>query len=237
MQSEIVVLLDRSGSMQSARSDHEGGINSFVADQKELGGDVRFTLIQFDCKNPCEVVFDGVPISEVGKCELIPRGGTPLLDAMGLSIAHVKERIKRDGRKPDDVMFMVVTDGHENSSREFTKAQVKSLVAENEKSGWQFLYLGANVDAFAEGGAMGVQMGKSINFANSKAGTQNLYGAVSANRMKAQSLLLSGARGRAVSDAYDFTDSQRAETMATDDPNLQGVASILKQSRSPKGRK
>ena len=83
---EIVVLLDRSGSMQHGKDDHEGGLMSFVEDQQQLEGDVRFTLIQFDNVEPCEIVYDGVSIAEVDQVKLIPRGGTPLLDAVGRGI-------------------------------------------------------------------------------------------------------------------------------------------------------
>ncbi len=109
---EIVVLLDRSGSMQHGKDDHEGGLMSFVEDQQQLEGNVRFTLIQFDNVEPCEIVYDGVPIADVDQIKLIPRGGTPLLDAVGLTIAHVAERLA--DTKPDQVVVMIITDGQEN---------------------------------------------------------------------------------------------------------------------------
>src|SRR4051812_34999613 len=89
---DILVILDRSGSMEHAVRDHEGGLRSFVEDQKSLGGDVRLTLVQFDTVNPCDIVFDRLPLADVGPIQLIPRGGTPLLDAMGLAIAHLMAR-------------------------------------------------------------------------------------------------------------------------------------------------
>src|SRR5687767_5131529 len=116
---EIVVLLDRSGSMQHGKDDHEGGLMSFVEDQQQLEGDVRFTLIQFDNVEPCEIVYDGVPIGDVDQIKLIPRGGTPLLDAVGLTIAHIAERLA--DAKPDQVVVMIITDGQENSSREYRR--------------------------------------------------------------------------------------------------------------------
>ena len=94
---------------------------SFVEDQRQLEGHVRFTLIQFDNVDPCEIIYDGVPISEVNEIQLIPRGGTPLLDAVGLTIAHVAERLK-DSR-PDQVVVMIITDGQENASREYKREQ------------------------------------------------------------------------------------------------------------------
>lgn len=207
---EIAVLLDRSGSMQDARADHEGGLNSFVQDQRELAGDVRFTLIQFDSQNPCEVVYDGAPVAEVGRYALIPRGGTPLLDAIGRGVAHVRTRLK-DGRKPDQVVVMVITDGQENSSREFTKAQVKALVTEREAEGWKFLFLGANVDAFAEAGALGMASATTLDFANNARGVKAMYAASSSNMLRARRSVQEGASADVVAASYNYTDAQREE--------------------------
>src|SRR6266404_457567 len=156
MYTDITILLDRSGSMQDAKSDHEGGLNSFVEDQKNLDGDVRFTLIQFDDQDPCEIIYDGVPISEVSKFSLLPRGWTPLLDAVGRSVTHTQERLTKYSLKPDLMIFMIITDGQENASKEFTKERVKSLVGEKEREHWKFLFLGANIDSFATGGDIGM---------------------------------------------------------------------------------
>lgn len=180
---EIVVLLDRSGSMETAKSDHEGGLNSFVQDQRDLAGEVRFTLIQFDTDAPCEVVYDGVPVEEVQRCTLIPRGGTPLLDAIGKAVAHVRKRLDTF---TGPVIFMIITDGEENSSREFKKEAVKKLIANREKAGWQFLFLGANVDAFAEAGGLGIAAGRTSGFANNHVGTESLYRNTSANLRRAR---------------------------------------------------
>ena len=89
---DILLILDRSGSMQERKADHEGGVRSFVEDQRQLEGDVRFTLVQFDTNDPCEIVYDRVPITAVGPIHLIPRGGTPLLDAVGKAVAHLRLR-------------------------------------------------------------------------------------------------------------------------------------------------
>lgn len=217
---EIVVLLDRSGSMETAAKDHEGGLNSFVRDQKDLAGDVRFTFIQFDSEDPCEVVCDGVPIADVKRCKLIPRGGTPLLDAVGRSVAHVRERLEKLSSKPGAVIFMVITDGEENSSREFTKDAVKALVTERETGGWKFLFLGANIDAFHAGGGIGVARGSTSGFANNAAGTQSMYGSVSANVMSTRRMRSSGADLNAAYSSLDFTDDQREAAMASTTPSV-----------------
>src|SRR5512139_200671 len=149
---ELVILLDRSGSMQTGRSDHEGGLRSFIKDQRGLPGDVRLTFVRFDSADPFELIYDGQPLMGVDeyKLELLPRGGTPLLAAIMKTIAHVKERLGKSDQTPDQVLFMIITDGEENSSgREYSRENVKKAIAECEKSGWKVLYLGANVDAFA----------------------------------------------------------------------------------------
>src|SRR3954470_19575997 len=134
---DILVILDRSGSMESAKGDHIGGLRSFVEDQKSLGGDVRLTLVQFDTVNPCDIVFDRLPLADVGPIDLVPRGGTPLLDAMGLAIAHLLAR--QSAEPAAHTITMVVTDGEENSSHEWDLARVKQLVTELEKKGGQVL--------------------------------------------------------------------------------------------------
>src|SRR5258706_3592093 len=91
--SQIVILLDRSWSMKTCCQDHVGGIKSFVEDQKNVPGEARFTLVQFDTTNPFELIYDGVPMEKVDHIELIPRGGTPLLDAVGMTLAHMEKRL------------------------------------------------------------------------------------------------------------------------------------------------
>ena len=220
---DIVVILDRSGSMEDARSDHEGGLRSFVTDQRDLEDEARFTLIQFDHVNPCEILFDRVPIEDVdtSKIVLIPRGGTPLLDAVGRAVAHVRAQVPDDG----NVVVMVITDGHENSSREWTKDRVKALVTELEQKNWSFLFLGANVDAFAEAGKMGIPMAAAMGYANvGGAGTVNaMYAATSDNLGGTRSSLRSGQPMRVASASLSYTIGQRQAAMhktKTDDDTV-----------------
>ena len=207
---EIVVLLDRSGSMQHGKDDHEGGLLSFVEDQQQLPGDVRFTLIQFDTVDPCEILYDGVPIGEVNELRLIPRGGTPLLDAVGLTIAHVAERLKNS--QPDQVVVMIITDGHENSSREYAREQIKQMIAEYETSHrWKFLYLGADVDAFAEAGGLAIAPASALKMSKTPEGIRAAYGAASANTKRSRSLLQDGTPLSEAFGAYDFDEEQRRQ--------------------------
>lgn len=212
---EIVVILDRSGSMQQGRDDHEGGLASFVHDQKALPGNVRFTLVQFDTNDPCEIVYDGVPIAEVGDITLIPRGGTPLLDAIGQSIAHVATRLQ--DADPDQVIVMIITDGEENSSREYQRDHIQKMIAEHEGKGWKFLYLGADVDAFAEAGGLAIRVSSTLGYRKSKSGISAAYSALSANTAESRQMLQDGATREEALEAHAFKPSQRAEAESEED--------------------
>ena len=196
MLTDILVILDRSGSMSGAKADHEGGLRAFVDDQ-QADGDALFTLVQFDSHDPCEIVYDRVPIADVGKIELVPRGGTPLYDAMGRAIIYLRAR---QSERPSDVtIVLVVTDGENNEWREHNKDSIRKLIAEVEPKGWKVLYLGANIDAFAEAQKVGVQQDFTMNYATSH-GTRAAYSATSSNVMRArnvaaQALASSGGGG------------------------------------------
>lgn len=206
--SEFVVILDRSGSMQCAKDDHVGGLRSFVDDQRQLEGNVRFTLIQFDSNDPCEVVYDRTPIEAVGEIDLIPRGGTPLLDAIGQGVAHFKKSLGE--QKPDQIVVMIITDGHENASREFKRETIKALIQEHENDhGWTFLYLGANVDAFAEAAAIGTSAAFSAGFANNKDGTEAVYRNLSAKAFRSRTALQANATRGEAKAFYEYTDEER----------------------------
>lgn len=206
---EIVVLLDRSGSMQTQKSDHEGGLRSFVDDQKSLAGDVRFTLIQFDTESPCDVIYDGVPITDVKDIFLIPRGGTPLLDAVLKSTAHVERRIGAD--KPN-VLFMIITDGEENSSREAKRDVVKQRIADLESKGWVFLFLGANIDAFHEASSIGASVVRACNFVGNAASVAALYDDM---KGKAWTARRSSAIGNSLdAKQFEYSDADKEQILS-----------------------
>ena len=211
---DILVILDRSGSMQDAKNDHEGGLRSFIEDQKRLGGDVRLTLVQFDTTNPCEIVYDRVPLADVGPIELVPRGGTPLLDAMGLAIAHLTKR--QSAEPASHTITMIVTDGEENASKEWDLARVKKLVTELEGKGGQVLYLGANVDAFAEAGLVGIAHGHALNYNIAASSVQAAYAVTSNKVSHARGMMRGGASGQSISASMAFTaDEQEQVTSGT----------------------
>jgi Mg-chelatase subunit ChlD len=215
MNLDILVILDRSGSMQSARADHEGGLRSFVEEQKQLDGDVRFTLVQFDDHDPCEIVFDRAPIRAVRNISLIPRGSTPLLDAVGLAVSHLRAKVPSDA----NVVVMVITDGQENASHEWTKSRVRQLVTELEAKNWSFLFLGANVDAFAEGGGLGIPMAGTMGYAQASPGaTVSIYNSTTQNITRARRQMVATAQrlGAVKGSTLSYTTDQRDAAMGFD---------------------
>lgn len=166
--SDITVVIDRSGSMESCKVEAVGGLNAFVEDQKKLPGSANFTLIQFDDRY--EVVHAGVPIQSVGKLDLIPRGWTALYDAVGRAVRETGERLSAmpENERPGLVVFVIITDGMENASKEFrSKAEIKKIIDhQTQKYNWKFLFLGSNQDGFAEGTSLG--MSASATYSNTK---------------------------------------------------------------------
>lgn len=166
---DLTLVVDRSGSMQAIREDAEGGINAFIEKQQQEPGEALLTLVQFDTEY--EFVHRGVPLQDVPRYELQPRGATALLDAVGRAINEAGARLAKmpEEERPGLVAFVVMTDGLENSSQEFTKAEIRKMIEHQQtKYNWQFTFLGADQDAFAEAGEMGMAMGGTAGFAKSK---------------------------------------------------------------------
>ena len=173
----IVILLDRSGSMESIAGDIVGGFNQFMRGQAAAGTDARVTFVQFDTEDPQEVIVAGAPIAEVVPLTgvtFVPRGGTPLLDATGQLIARIDaNQAAREaaGLPKEDIVFVSITDGEENSSREFTLARIRQLVTEKQAQGWTFVFLSAALDVYGEANAMGVAAGSVQAFQANARGT------------------------------------------------------------------
>lgn len=151
----IYVLLDRSGSMSSIRSDVIGGFNAFLGDQQSEGADARLTLVQFDSGDFQEIVHKHVAIDAVSPLNehtFVPRGSTPLLDATGKLIKTARKRAKRLARdgKAEAVIFVTITDGEENASSHYDKAAIRKLIDTQKQWGWTFVYLSAGLDAYAD---------------------------------------------------------------------------------------
>jgi uncharacterized protein YegL len=175
----IAVLVDRSGSMAECRDDMEGGLNTFVENQAGEPGDAEITLAQFDTEY--ELVWPLGPIDDAPKYTLMPRGCTALLDAMGRFITEIGEKLaKRDeADRPGKVIVCTVTDGLENSSVDWTLGRVKALVEQQcSQWRWEFVFLGADMDAVQEGASVGIAPKSSLTFG--KVNAREVYAMASA---------------------------------------------------------
>lgn len=205
--SDVTVVIDRSGSMVSCKEEAENGLNQFIKDQKDQDGKCLFTLVQFDTQY--EFVHKGELVQNVGKFELIPRGMTALLDAVGRAINETGERLAKmpETQRPGVVIFVILTDGYENASSEFTRKQIKDMIThQREKYNWQFTYLGANQDAFAEAEGYGIKIETTSNFSADKTDVAFASASNLVTNMRAQA-----ASGVAVEWAYSAEERSKME--------------------------
>jgi uncharacterized protein YegL len=190
---DVTVILDRSGSMDAIASDVVGGFNSFLAEQRRQPGECRLTLVQFD--DQYEVLYAGVPLPDVRRLTARtyqPRGSTALLDAVGRTIDAAGRRFSElpEPTRPDRVLMVIVTDGLENASTDYTREQIfKMISTQQDVYHWSFLFLAANQDAIAEGARLGIGAQQSMDFvatgAGVREGTLRVSRAVSAFRTTA----------------------------------------------------
>ena len=176
----ICLVLDRSGSMGGLEDDVVGGVNAFLAEQKKLADASVIAFVRFDSQaiERFREVTDLAECAPLAREEFQPRGGTPLLDAVGVTIAQLDEDCR--SLHPGRAIVVIVTDGQENASREYTKARIKQMIEERRASGnWSFIYLGANVDAFAEGGSLGIDQANIGGYTSSARGTRAMYDSLS----------------------------------------------------------
>ncbi len=204
---DLTIIMDRSGSMQDCRQEAENGINRLIEEQKQEKGDCNFTLVQFD--DLYNVLYDGVPIADVDKVQLEPRGMTALLDAVGKTLNTVGSRLASldEDNRPGLVMVVIVTDGQENASREFRLEQIREMIThQQEKYNWQFTFLGANQNAFAAGHQLGISATQSASYTPCK--YASAMGVVS-NKMS--SLRAATANSQDCSFAYSDDDREEME--------------------------
>ena len=175
---EIIFILDESGSMDSVRSDTIGGFNSFLEDQKKVPGEVNFTFVKFS--DYYKVVEEGQDIhlvDSLNESSYTPSYSTALLDAVGTAIKSVKKRIKATPKeeRASKVLFAILTDGEENASRKFDTEKIQDLVKETrDKKGWEFLFLGADIDAWSGGLSMGINMNVNVSKVNMRGSMKGL---------------------------------------------------------------
>lgn len=191
---EIVCILDRSGSMTNLVDETITGYNAFIKEQQKEGPG-KVTLVLFDDKY--DIVYDGIMLHSVPELTdkvYYARGWTALRDAIGKTINHIRERHLLDpavSEKPDKTIVFITTDGQENSSMEFTQDQIREMVDGCEKEGWIFFFMGANIDAFTVGVNMGFAAANIGQTKATKDGTQHAY------------MAMSSAAAAAMDDDYD----------------------------------
>ena len=176
---ELVFILDRSGSMHGLERDTIGGFNSMLAKQKQANGSAFVSTVLFD--NFCEVLHDRVDIQKVESItekEYFVRGCTALLDAVGGAIHHIGNihKYARPEDVPEHTLFVITTDGMENASRRYSVERVKGMIRRHtEQYGWEFLFLGANIDAVETAGRMGIAPERAVNYHSDSDGTRLNY--------------------------------------------------------------
>jgi uncharacterized protein YegL len=179
----INIILDCSGSMTAIKASTLEGLNSFIETQKKVPGDVIMTLVTFNTEP--HTIFSKKPLKEVSAItneEYDPQGGTALLDALGLCInteGSYLSSLKEEDR-PSKVLFVIITDGQENYSKEFKKSKIKEMIIhQQEKYSWEFIYLGANVDAISEANEIGIRSSNSVNYSANYVSVKSLYNTIS----------------------------------------------------------
>lgn len=204
----IVVVLDRSGSMQLCRTDTIGGFNSFVQKQRELsvgGLDATLSLIQFDDQYEENYTYKDIhKVPALSDSSYVPRGHTALYDAIGKSIVSLGEKLSNlpESGRPGKVVFVIITDGQENASKEYKQKRIKELIEhQQEKYQWNFVYLGANQDAITTAARFGIAKGSAANY--DVTNTHHAYASLSSN---IGTMRASGAGGQSL----HFSDEQRA---------------------------
>lgn len=203
---DINIVLDRSGSMQSIKADTIGGFNAFLEQQKSTPGEATITLAQFD--DVYEVVYRAIPLQqapELNDQTFVPRSATALLDAIGRTINETGIRLAQmaERDRPSHIIFVILTDGEENASQEFSAAQINQMIRhQTDLYKWEFVFLGANQDAITTASNLGMKAGQAMTYAASPQGTQAAFKAMSRN--------LARFRGGETA-ALEFSEADRQE--------------------------
>lgn len=179
----IAVVLDASGSMEVTRSDTIGGFNRFIEDQRKEPGEATLSLTLFNTELKPRLRFEPLlKVGELTKEQYQPSGMTALLDAIAYTIQSTGQHLADmpEDQRPSRVIFVIMTDGQENSSKVWRKSAIKELIEHQQQHyAWQFMFLGANQDAFYEAGGLGIGAGQTMNYAANDKGTQDAFSSVS----------------------------------------------------------
>ena len=180
---ELVFILDRSGSMRGLEADTVGGINSLVEKQKKEEGEALISVVLFDDQQ--EVLYDRAALNTIEPMtdqQYYVRGCTALLDAVGGAIHHIGNvhKYAREEDRPAKTLFVITTDGMENASRHYTYEKVKQMVERRKaKYGWEFLFIGANIDAVETASGFGIDASHAANYRNDARGIKHMYDGIS----------------------------------------------------------
>lgn len=209
---DITIILDRSGSMEPIRDDTIGGVNTFVDNQKGLAGAASMTLVKFD--DVCEVLYRGKPIADapaLTRETYNPRGSTALLDAIGKTIERTGARFSamQEQDRPAKVIIVIVTDGQENASREFTKDKVMEMIrVQRDVYKWDFVFLAANQDAIASASSVGIAAGKAMSYGHNSAGVREVFSHASAYASRSRA---AGSVDASLANVFSQVERDEAE--------------------------
>lgn len=203
---ELVFILDRSGSMQSLTSDTIGGFNSLIEKQRRETGECLVSTVLFN--NNSAVLHDRKPLSEI--CEMTTsqysaHGNTALIDAIGAAIHHIGNihKYARSEDVPQHTLFVIITDGMENSSHMYTSDKVKQMIERQKtKYGWEFLFIGANIDAVETAQSFGISGDRAVDYLADSEGTETVYNTVSAAVSMVRKAKLSSNWSKQISEDY-----------------------------------
>lgn len=204
---DITIILDRSGSMESVKADTIGGFNNFLSEQQKVEGEASLSLVQFD--DQYEVVYEDVDIQSADRLTartFQPRGSTALFDAVGRTIDAVGQRLAAlpGAERPDKVLLVIMTDGFENASREFSADRISAMINhQHNVYQWEFMFIGANQDAVLSARAIGIQSSAALTYAANSEGTQIAYSRIAG---KIADYRLSNNR-----EALEFNEEDREE--------------------------
>jgi uncharacterized protein YegL len=197
----VCLIIDRSGSMRKVEADMNGGIRQFMEEQAQVPKRTSVSLYQFDTEHDTVLDFQPLTAGVLGEWKLIPRGGTALLDAVGAAVVRTGEKLASmaEEQRPSEVVIMIVTDGHENSSREYQLPEIKEMITrQREDYDWVFMFLGADQDAFETGGTIGIARANIANYARHN--SVDMFTVASASMTR-------GAGGQSM--GYSYTPEER----------------------------